>query len=219
LRHFASPRFWELYRTLPTEAQELAPQKLHPTQVGRTPSVLAPQAYRQTLVRSSRRPLPRARHRRTGRHPLGVDRDTRGLRQDHWVDRRRPNQRLQRTRSALVNRARHSPGAAQPPAVGWGEGTPMEIHSTDGARFELAIDRLEEGNTIVFRGFGFSIGSTVEVRVPCSWAPENVTAGGLGDQGPPPTSLFVGARERYRGPCTRRHQPCRGSFPRVRRQL
>jgi hypothetical protein len=52
----------------------------------------------------------------------------------------------------------------------------MEIHSTDGARFELAIDRLEEGNTIVFRGFGFSIGSTVEVRVPCSRAPENVTA-------------------------------------------
>jgi len=40
------------------------------------------------------------------------------LEQDCWVDRRGPNQRLQRTGSAQVHRTEHSPGAAEPLSVG-----------------------------------------------------------------------------------------------------
>jgi hypothetical protein len=50
----------------------------------------------------------------------------------------------------------------------------MEIHSTHGARFELALDRLEQGETVGFSGVGIVIrAGAVEVRVPSSWAPEN----------------------------------------------
>ena len=53
----------------------------------------------------------------------------------------------------------------------------MVITETKGSRFELALELLRSGRSVVYRGVGISVDvdGTLECSVQTSWRPENVT--------------------------------------------
>ena len=53
----------------------------------------------------------------------------------------------------------------------------MEISEPHGSRFELALERLQDGHAFTFRGVGFWLApdGSLEVRAPSSWRIENIT--------------------------------------------